>query len=196
MGDEMPPSAEYPESISPPGLFRIDDRGWAIFVAYTQNNLTLDEVGRAFGVPAYRVRRIVRQVEIEMVRMGQPQSGSLKLESDIERLGLPVRTRNALRGIDCKTIGDLLTLDLSAPVRGLGAKSKDTLLQCLRQNGFAHPSSEGHPLSEIRLMERSLERIQRRVDRALTSVAKEIAALKQRLHKRVRGPHHGAPQLR
>jgi hypothetical protein len=90
-----------------------------------------------------------------------------------------------------------LRLDLSAPVRGLGAKSKETLLQRLSVEGFSHPCAEEQPVSEIRLMERSLERIQQRVDWALTSVAKEIAAVKQRLHKKVRGPHRdGEPQTR
>jgi hypothetical protein len=175
----------YSGSNEVPGLFTVDERSWAIFLAYTKANQTLDEVGRSFGLPAYRVRRIVRQVEAEIGQAATGGNGALDLESAIEDLGLPVRTRNALRSIGCKSIGDVLRLNLSAPVRGLGAKSKETLLERLRSEGFCHPVSNEQPVSEIRLLERSLERIQRRVDWALGSVAKEISVLKQRLRKKV-----------
>ena len=65
-------------------------------------------------------------------------------------------------------------------MRGLGARGKKALLEKLILAGFPHPGPE-QPVSEFRLIERSLERIQRRVDRALGSVAREIAAVKQRL---------------
>ena len=52
-------------------------------------------------------------------------------ESPVEDLGLSVRTRNALRGIGCVTVADVLALDLSAAVRGLGRKTKDELLLAL-----------------------------------------------------------------
>ena len=184
----MPPSARYSESNQPPGLITIDERTWAIFVAYTQKNLTLQEVGRTYGLPVHRVRRIVRQVERGLVQVGPPEQDTLNEESAIEQLGLPVRTCNALRAIGCKTIGDVQRLDLSAPVRGLGAKSKASLLKRLSLKGFSHPGVEEASAPEIRLLERSLERIQRRVEWALGSVAREMAAVKQRLHKRVGCP--------
>ena len=181
----MPPRARYSGSTEIPDLFTIDERSWAIFLAYTQGYQTLDEVGRTYGLPAYRVRRIVRQVQAEIGRAAPRGDGALEVGSKIEDLGLPVRTRNALRAIGCRTIGDALRLDLSAPVRGLGAKSIDVLLERLRSEGFCHPGSDEPAVSEIRLLERSLERMQRRVDWALGSVAKEISVLRERLRKKV-----------
>ena len=182
----MPP--RYSGANRSPGVFTIDDRSWAIFLAYTKENRTLDEVGRMYGLSAFRVRRIVRQVESEIGRAGPAEHARLQVDSAIEQLGLPMRTRNSLRAIGCETIGDLLRLDLSTPVRGLGAKSRETLLERLRVEGFSHPGAKEPPVSEIHLLERSLERIQRRVELALGSVSKEIAALKQRLNKKVGGP--------
>jgi hypothetical protein len=117
--------------------------------------------------------------------VGPPEKDPLDVESAIEQLVLPVRICNALRAIGCKTIGDVQRLDLSAPVRGLGRKSKASLLKRLSLKGFCPPGVEDESAPEIRLIERSLERIQRRVERALGSVSKEMAAVKQRLHKRV-----------
>jgi len=157
---------------------------WSIFIAYSQKHLSLDEIGREYGLPVNRVRRIVRQLEAEIGRMGPSATGALEVESAIEDLGLPVRTRNALRGIGCRTIGDIMRLDLSAPVRGLGAQSKKVLLEKLGIKGFCHPSAKQQPVSEIRLLERSLDRIQRRVDWVFGAVTKEISAVKQRLRRR------------
>jgi Bacterial RNA polymerase, alpha chain C terminal domain len=105
------------------------------------------------------------------------------LESAVEDLGLSVRTRNALRAIGCDTVEDVLELDLSASVRGLGRKTKDELLSALERAGFPHPALQDQPASEILDMERSLERMQARIETALGAVAKEVRILKQRLHK-------------
>jgi hypothetical protein len=104
-------------------------------------------------------------------------------ESAVEDLGLSVRTRNALRAIGCVTVNDVLALDLSSSVRGLGRKTKDELLRALESAGFRHPSSEQEPSSEIRVLDRSLERMQTRVEAALGSITKEIRLLRQRIHK-------------
>jgi hypothetical protein len=157
---------------------------WSIFISYTQKHLTVHEIGREFGLPVHRVRRIVRQLEAEVGRMGPVATGALDVESALEDLGLPVRARNALRGVGCTTIGDVMRLDLSAPVRGLGAKSKRALLDRLRTEGFCHPRAKDPPGSEFRMLERSLERIQRRVDSAFGALTKEISAVKQRLRRR------------
>jgi len=102
-------------------------------------------------------------------------------DSPLEALGLTVRTRNALKGVGCTTIEDVLRLDIQAPIRGLGRKAKDELLTKLEDAGMSHPQA-GQP-SEIRLLERSLARIEERIDAALGSVAKEIRSARQRLRK-------------
>jgi hypothetical protein len=180
----MPPGARQSGSNQDPELITIDEQMWSIFIAYSQRNLTFHEIGREYGLPVNRVRRIVRRLETEIGRKGPAASGPLDFESAIEDLGLPVRTRNALRGIGCKTIADVMRLDLSAPLRGLGTKSKKMLLEKLGTEGFCHPRAKEPPVAEFRLLERSLERIQRRVDRAFGAVTKEISAVKQKLRRR------------
>jgi hypothetical protein len=180
----MPSAARHSGSGQDSGLITIDEGMWSILIAYSQKNLTFDEISRAYGIPVNRVRRIVRQLESEIGSKRPTATGPLGAESAIEDLGLPVRTRNALRGVGCATIGDVMRLDLSTPVRGLGAKSKKVLLEILGKKGFRHACAKEPPASEFRLLERSLERIQRRVDWAFGAVTKEISAVKQRLRRR------------
>jgi DNA-directed RNA polymerase alpha subunit len=107
----------------------------------------------------------------------------ISLESAVEDLGLSVRTRNALRAIGCDTVENVLALDLGASVRGLGRKTREELLAALELSGFRHPSLEQQPASEIQVLERSLDKMQTRVDAAHASISKEIRILKQRLRK-------------
>jgi DNA-directed RNA polymerase alpha subunit len=128
-------------------------------------------------------RHARKELETQLWRVPVSEPKSTALESPVEDLGLSVRTRNALRGIGCDTVEDLLGLDLSSPVRGLGRKTKDELLTALERTGFRHPADKQEPGSEIRILERGLERIQCRVEAALGAVAKEIQLLRQRLRK-------------
>ena len=105
----------------------------------------------------------------------------LAVDSPLEALRLSVRTRNALKSVGCATIDDVLRLDIQAPIRGLGRKAREELFTKLDDAGLAHPLA-GQP-SEIRMLERSLARIEERVDAALGSVAKEIRSARQRLRK-------------
>jgi hypothetical protein len=105
----------------------------------------------------------------------------LAADSPLEALGLSVRTRNALKSVGCATIDDVLRLDIRAPIRGLGRKAREELCTKLDDAGLAHPLA-GQP-SEIRMLERSLARIEERVDSALGSVAKEIRSARERLRK-------------
>jgi DNA-directed RNA polymerase alpha subunit len=107
----------------------------------------------------------------------------ISLESAVEDLGLSVRTRNALRAIGCDTVENVLALDLGSSVRGLGRKTKEELLTALELSGFRHPALEQQPASEIQVLERSLDKMQSRVDAAHASISKEIRILKQRLRK-------------
>jgi len=107
----------------------------------------------------------------------------ISLESAVEDLGLSVRTRNALRAIGCDTVENVLALDFGSSVRGLGRKTKEELLTALELSGFRHPALEQQPASEIQVLERSLDKMQTRVDAAHASLSKEIRILKQRLRK-------------
>ena len=68
-------------------------------------------------------------------------------------------------------------------MRGLGRKTKNELLAALERGGIRHPALESQPASEIQTLERSLDRMQLRVDAALGAVAKEIRLLKIKLKK-------------
>jgi hypothetical protein len=132
--------------------------------------------------------RVRQSPDSGLPRSPAPNAGEhppkfIGLESAVEDLGLSVRTRNALRGIGCDTVEDILELDLANPIRGVGRKTKDELLTVLELAGFPHRAAQDQPASEIRVLERSLERMQGRVEAALRVVAKEIRLLKQRLHK-------------
>src|SRR4051794_9716 len=94
-------------------------------------------------------------------------------ESRLEDLGLPVRARNALRAAGCHTIDDVLRLDLAQPIRGLGRKAKDELMEKLAEAGYSLPGEE-QLASEISMLERSLARIEERVDVALAAIAKDL----------------------
>ena len=107
----------------------------------------------------------------------------MALGSPVEDLGLSVRTRNALRSIACNTIEDVLGLDFSTPVRGIGRKAKQELLTKLGRAGFRHPALQQQPVTDARMLERSLERIERRIDVAFGAVTKDIRLLRQRLQK-------------
>jgi hypothetical protein len=107
---------------------------------------------------------------------------SLPAETGLSEIGLSVRTLNALRGVGCNTVEDVLRLDLSTPKRGLGRIAKQELLAKLERAGFSHPES-GQPASEISRLERNLERIEERVDATLRAIAREVHAARQRLAK-------------
>src|SRR5438067_3527327 len=102
--------------------------------------------------------------------MESPSSNSLDhlppaipVESPLEALGLSVRTRNALRGVGCNAVEDVLRLDLQTPIRGLGRKAKEELLTKLDEAGFTY-AADGQRASEIKLLDRNLERIQKQVN--------------------------------
>ena len=106
----------------------------------------------------------------------------MSLDSRVEELGLSVRTRNALRGVGCDTIADILRLDIGSPVRGLGKIAREELLLKLERAGFSHPS-DAQPANEITRIERNLERMQQRVDSTLGALSKEIRVARQRLRR-------------
>lgn len=109
-------------------------------------------------------------------------------ESPLETLGLSVRTRNALKGVGCATVGDVLRLDLDRPVRGLGKLAREELLVKLEQAGLPHPS-ENRPANEITRLDRSLERIEQRLNSALGAISKEVRAARHKL-RRLRARAH------
>ena len=104
--------------------------------------------------------------------------------SPMEELGLSVRARNALRAVGCNTIEDVLRLDASTPVRGLGRKTREEVREKLRQAGFPVVTAEDPPAAEMRALERSLDLLERRIGAALMAVKREARHLRQKLRSK------------
>jgi len=113
-----------------------------------------------------------------------PEEKIAVLESPIEDLPLSLRARNALHSLGCTTLRDTLATDLSA-ARGVGNKTLAEVRTALRSAGFPHPALDEPLDTEIRSLNRSLDRIQSRITKALQAVAKEIAVVQKRIRKRM-----------
>jgi hypothetical protein len=111
----------------------------------------------------------------------------ISAESPIEALGVSVRACNALHAAGCNTVDDVLRLDLGLPIRGLGRKAKEDLFERLAEAGFSHPA-DAQRASEVTLIERSLQRIEERVDGTFAAIAKELRVARQRLRRLKSGP--------
>ncbi len=102
-------------------------------------------------------------------------------QSAIEELALSIRARNALHRLGCRTVSDVLQVDLSAPVPRLGSKSRLEVLGALRNAGFRHPALDQRSVAAIAGLSRRLDRMQERIDAALRSVAKEVSGVQREL---------------
>jgi hypothetical protein len=163
----------------------VDAQRWAIFSAYCHGGLSTRKIGENAGVSTSRVRSVLREVDAQLDSIGNAASPGkpITLDSRIEDLGLSSRARNALGGLGCNRVQDVLALDLSGSP-GIGLKTRGEVLAALQNSGLRHPELGG--LSpEMQNLDRSLERIHGRISVALGVVAKEIALLQKRLRKQM-----------
>ena len=116
-----------------------------------------------------------------MDQTSQPVA-ALPLESPLEHLGLSVRARNALKGVGCQTISDLLRLDLERPVRGFGKLAREEVLAKLESAGIPHPSVS-RPSQEMALLDHSLQRLEQRIHSAFGALSKEVHAVRHKLRR-------------
>ena len=105
------------------------------------------------------------------------------LESSVEILVQSSRARNALRSLGCKTVRDVLRVDLLGPARGIGPKTRNEVLTALRNSGFRYAAAEERSDAEIRRLDRSLKRMNDRINAALGTVAREIALMQKSLRR-------------
>jgi hypothetical protein len=119
---------------------------------------------------------------LESARSQEAAGKPIGLDSPIEDLALSSRARNALRSLGCDSVRDVLRLDLSGS-RGIGRKTRGEVLAALRNSGLPLPKLDDPSPSEIRSLDRSLERMHGRISAALGAVAKEIALVQKRLRK-------------
>jgi hypothetical protein len=164
----------------------IDPERWRIFTEYFYEGLTLREVARGSGLSLVQVSHLLHEVDVELgpARGAGWERKKISQDSLIEDLVLSVRARNALRSLGCRTVQDLLRLDLLGPMRGIGSKTRIEVLGALRGSGLPVPEWDGPPDEEIRSIHRSLERMHGKVAAALGAVSREIATVQKRLHKK------------
>ena len=174
--------AKFAAGESLPKPDSIDGRQWAIFLAYCQG-LSARAIGDTEGLSASRVLRLVHDVDAQLEAVSLAAAAPITLDSPLERLPLSSRSRNSLHRSGCKSVQDILQLNLSGAKR-FGPKTRQEVLAVLRDSGISHESLKPAEDPEIRSLHRSLDRIHNRLDATLGSVAREIAALQKRLRKR------------
>jgi hypothetical protein len=177
----------------------VDAHRWAIFTWYFYEGLSLGEIGVRAGLSTSRVSRILYETDagLDAGRRPGPEAEAVDLASPIEDLALSPRARNAIHRLGCGTVKDVLELDLST-VRGIGRKTRDEVRAALRSSGLPQPELDERRDSEMRGLDRTLERMHGRITAALEAVAKEIALVQKRLRKRGEpldsGPDGGVTQ--
>jgi len=158
----------------------IDEQSWTIFKAYVYEERSLRDMRDRARMPLSRVRRVLYQVDAQL-ELSQNGEGRPTPQSVIEELALSIRARNALHRLGCRTVDDVLQLDLSGPVPRVGGKTRMEVLVALQGAGFRHPALDRGPVAGVTSLARSLDRMQARIDVALRSVAKEVSVVQRQL---------------
>ena len=153
----------------------IDEQSWTIFTRYVYEERSLRDMRDREGMSLRRLRQVLYEVDAQLER--SPQIEGITLQSAIEEMALSNRVRNALRRLGCRTVNDILQLDLSGTLPRVGGKSRMEVLVALQSAGFRHPSLDRDPLAGVTSLARSLERI----NVALRSVAKEVSVVQRQL---------------
>ena len=162
----------------------VDQGRWAVFTAFHYEARPVREIAACFGLSSSRVRQILRLVESQLALPREARSDSITLNSPIESLQLSVRARNTLHKRGCSAIQDILDLDLSGSIPGLGQSTRTETLAALQKFGFEHRSVERTGSEWVRIA-RGLERLNDRIEVALSSAKKEIAQMQTLLRKKI-----------
>jgi hypothetical protein len=126
-----------------------------------------------------RLRKVLCEVDAQLER--SHGIDGIGLQSAIEKLDLSNRARNALHRLGCRTVNDVLQLDLSGTLPRVGGKSRMEVLVALQSAGFRHPSINRDAGAGVTSLARSLERIKERINVALRSVEKEVSVVQRQL---------------
>jgi len=157
----------------------IDEESWAIFTAYVFEGRSLRSMREGKGMSPSRLRQVLYEVDTQLER--SHGIDGVGLQSAIEKLELSNRARNALHRLGCRTVNDVLQLDLSGTLPRVGGKSRMEVLVALQSAGFRHPSINREPVAGVTSLARSLERMQERINVALRSVEKEVGVVQRQL---------------
>lgn len=161
--------------------FGIDERSWAIFTAYVYQEQSLQDLRKREQVSLQRLRQILYAVDAQLDLRSSP--GNITPQSALEDLGLSIRARNALHRLGCRSVNDLLQLDMSGVVARLGEKTRVEVLVALQSAGFRHPALDRGPMVGVSGLARRLDRMQERINVALRSVAKEVSVVQRQLQE-------------
>ena len=163
--------------------FFVDERSWAVFTAYVYEELTLPQIQQKRRISLRRMRQILRDVDaqLELPRRGGPEWNDVTPQSPIEDLALSIRARNALHNLGCRSVYDVLRLDLSGSLPRVGGKTRVEVVAALQRAGFRHPALDRGAVPGITSVSRRLERMQERINLALRSVAKEVGVIQRQL---------------
>jgi hypothetical protein len=157
----------------------IDEKSWAIFTAYVYEGRSLRDLQNGGRISLRRLRQVLHDVDGQLA-LPHIIDG-LTLHSPIEDLALSIRAINALHRLGCRSVHDVLQLDMSGPVPRVGSKTRTEVLVALQSAGFRHPALHRGSITGVASLARSLERMQERVNAALRSVAKEVSVVQRQL---------------
>ena len=155
----------------------IDERNWAVFTECIYQKRPVSAVAKLAKRTPSQVRQTLIEVDVQLTST----KTNLTADSPVEALDISVRSRNALRRLGCSTIGEVNKLDLTQSLRQIGSKGKMEVFAALERSGFRHPAMDAAPSAEVSHLTRSLERLKTRIHKTLSSVAREINALQERL---------------
>lgn len=159
----------------------IDEQSWAIFTTYVYQGRSLRDMRDGRQVSLEGLRKILYEVDAQLELHRRIEG--VTPQSSIEELALSMRARNALHRLGCRTINDVLQLDMSGPVPRVGGKTRMEVLVALQGAGFRHPALDRGPMPGVTSLARSLERLQERINVALRSVAKEVSVVQRQLQE-------------
>lgn len=175
--------SKYVAAAVPERPFFIDERSWWMFTAHVWEGKTFQEIGAEANASQHRVRQIVKRVanDLDLPR----ENGWFKLtdSSPLEDLSLSIRARNALLELGCRTVGDVLRLDLSSPVPRLGPASRRELAFALAHFGLAHPHLSDPAEKDLVHVSRTLHQLKARITNTLRSWEQEMDGIESRLRK-------------
>lgn len=159
----------------------IDEQSWAIFTAYVYQGRSLRDLRNGAHIPLKRLRQVLYDVDRQL----EPSHNGTKitLHSRIEELALSIRAINALHRLGCRSVHDVLQLDMSGPVPRVGSKTRMEVLVALQRAGFRHPALHQGSTAGVAGLARSLDRMQERINAALRSVAKEVNLVQRHLQE-------------
>ncbi len=161
--------------------FFIDERTWAIFTAYVYEEQSLRDLRDRERISVSRLRQVLYDVDAQL-ELPRRVNG-ITPQSPIEVLALSIRARNALHRVGCRSVDDVLQLDMSGSVPRVGGKTRMEVLVALQGAGFRHPALDRGPMVGVTGLARSLERMQERINVALRSVAKEVSVVQRQLQE-------------